>query len=71
MYVCRGLSMYVCVFVCILCMYVYVCMYGVCHDMQIPCTRYVVINRLYLTNLSFTGRTFKALLFLWLAYWTE
>ena len=32
------------------CMYVYlciyVCMYDVCHDIQIPCTRYVAINRL-------------------------
>ena len=29
-------------------MYMYVCMYDVCHDIQIPCTRYVAINRLYL-----------------------
>ena len=37
--------MYVCVF-----MYMYVCrpMYDVRHDIQIPCTRYVAINRLYL-----------------------
>ena len=39
--------MYVCkyVYLCI-CMYVY--MYDVRHDIQIPCTRYVAINRLYL-----------------------
>ena len=32
------------------CMYVrmYVCMYDVRHDMQIPCTRYLAINSLYL-----------------------
>ena len=34
------------------CMYVYlcmyVCMYDVCHNIQIPCTCYVAINRLYL-----------------------
>ena len=33
------------------CMYVYsciyVCMYDVRHDIQIPCTRYVAINRLF------------------------
>ena len=32
----------------IMCIYVYVCMYDVRHDIQIPCTRYVAINRLYL-----------------------
>ena len=31
-----------------MCIYVYVCMYDVRHDIQIPCTRYVAINRLYL-----------------------
>ena len=29
-------------------MYMYVCMCDVRHDIQIPCTRYVTINRLYL-----------------------
>ena len=28
--------------------YMYVCMYDIRHDIQIPCTRYVAINRLYL-----------------------
>ena len=28
--------------------WLYVCMYDVRHDIQIPCTRYVAINRLYL-----------------------
>ena len=31
-----------------ICVYMYVCMYDVRHDIQIPCTRYVTINRLYL-----------------------
>ena len=37
--------MYVCKYVY---MYMYVCMYDVRHDIQIPCTRYVAIYRLYL-----------------------
>ena len=43
MYVCKYVCMYICMYVCM-----YVCMYDVCHDIQIPCTRYVEINRLYL-----------------------
>ena len=39
--------MYVCKYV-YLCICMYVCMYDVRHDIQIPCTRYVAINRLYL-----------------------
>ena len=39
-----------------MCIYVYlciyVCMYDVRRDIQIPCTRYVAINRLYLLSLS-------------------
>ena len=35
-------SMCIYVYLCI-----YVCMYDVHHDIQIPCTRYVAINRLY------------------------
>ena len=31
-----------------LCVRMYVCMFDVRHDMQIPCTRYLAINRLYL-----------------------
>ena len=37
--------MYVCKYV-YLC--IYVCMYDARHDIQIPCTRYVAINRIYL-----------------------
>ena len=37
--------MYVCNYVYL---YVYTCMYDVRHDIQIPFTRYVAINRLYL-----------------------
>ena len=37
-----------------MCIYVYVCMYDVRHDIQIPCTRYVAINRLYLLSLKLT-----------------
>ena len=35
-----------------LCICMYVCMYDVRHDIQIPFTRYVAINRLYLLSLS-------------------
>ena len=42
--------MYVCKYV-YLC--IYVCMYDVRHDIQIPCTRYVAINRLLSFFLSF------------------
>ena len=42
-YVCK--YVYLCVFM-YLC--IYVCMYDVHHYIQIPCTRYVAINRLYL-----------------------
>ena len=35
-------------------MYMYVCMYDVRHNIQIPCTRYVAINRLYLIYLVFS-----------------
>ena len=42
---CVSECMYVsmCIYVCM-----YVCMYDVRHDIQIPCTLYVAINRLYL-----------------------
>ena len=40
---CMYASMCIYVYLCI-----YVCMYDVRHDIQIPCTRYVAINRLYL-----------------------
>ena len=40
---CMYVSMCIYVYLCI-----YVCMYDVRHDIQIPCTRYVAINRLYL-----------------------
>ena len=40
-YVCK--YVYLCVF-----MHIDPCMYDVRHDIQIPCTRYVAINRLYL-----------------------
>ena len=38
---CMYVSMCIYVYLCI-----YVCMYDVRHDIQIPCTRYVAINRL-------------------------
>ena len=39
--------------------YIYVCMYvyDLRHDMQIPCTRYVAINRIYLYNPSSSGQS--------------
>ena len=38
-----------CIHVCVYaCMCVHVCMYDVRHNIQIPCTRYVAINHLYL-----------------------
>ena len=42
---CVRMYVYLCVF-----MYIinYVCMYDVRHDIQISCTRYVAINRLYI-----------------------
>ena len=43
MYACMYVCMYVCVF-----MYIHVCMYDVRHAIQISCTGYVAINRLYL-----------------------
>ena len=41
---CMYVSMCIYVYLCI-----YVCVYDVRHDIQIPCTRYVAINRLYLS----------------------
>ena len=43
MYVCKYVYLCICMYVCM-----YVCMYDVRHDIQIPCTRYVAINRIYL-----------------------
>ena len=43
-------SMCIYVYLCI-----YVCMYDVRHDIQIPCTRYVAINRLYLYHCASIG----------------
>ena len=40
----------------IMCIYVYVCMYDVRHDIQIPCTRYVAINRIYLYLYLYTNK---------------
>ena len=54
--------MYVCKYV-YLCICMYVCMYDVRHDIQIPCTRYVAINRLYLLihrRISVLNETFAA-----------
>ena len=33
------------------------CMYDVRHDMQVPCTRYLAINRLYLYTERVSERT--------------
>ena len=49
---CVRLYMYVSV-----CIYLYICVYDARHDIQIPCTQYVAIKRLYLYNITSIIRT--------------